>query len=228
MSKEEFKPLHHLHDLETGHKLQTTQSKEIEENASDPCKELYLRWQVERERLEEEVKSLKSQLESLEREKARLLEEKEGALMALEGKKAVEMLLETISERLLEKLKESEKSMQEEVIKLVFRLLKMLLLTDLIPKEDLVLRILSKVLESGVELKGQVVLYLNPKDSHKISSHIESLKERLGDRVQLSLTVKEDLREGEVLIETPKFWIERRYEDIIADLIEDLKNERGI
>ncbi len=79
------------------------------------------------------------------------------------------------------------------------------------------IRLLSKVLESGVELKGQVVIYLSPKGFQRMALYLEDLKQRLGDGVQLTLTVKEELKEGELLIETQKLWIERRYKEIMAD-----------
>lgn len=228
MSKGKFKPLHYLHDIETEHKQQTTQHRETKKDMKDPCEGLQSQWQEEREKLEEEIKSLRSQLENLDRERAKLLEEREAVLRDLDEKKAVEKLIETLSERLIEALKEVKTSIREEVTELALMLVKSLILTDHIPKEDLVLRLLSKVLEFGVELKGQVVIYLNPKDFHRISPYTGNLKERLGGGVQLSLVVKGDLREGEILIETPKLWIERRYEDIIEDLLENLENEGSI
>ncbi|WPM33028.1 FliH/SctL family protein [Hydrogenobacter sp. T-2] len=224
MSKEEFKPLHYLHNMQTESEQETTQHRETEKDMKDPCEELQSKCQEEREKLEEEIKSLRSQLESLDRERAKLLEERETLLRDLDEKRAVEKLIETLSERLMETFKEVKTDIREEVIELTLGLVKRLILTDLMPKEDLVLRVLSKVLESGVELKGQVVIYLSPKDFQRISPYLEDLKQRLGDGVQLSLTVKEELKEGELLIETPKLWLERRYEDIIADLLEDLKN----
>ncbi|RME08914.1 MAG: hypothetical protein D6804_06690, partial [Aquificota bacterium] len=160
--------------------------------------------------------------------RAKVLEERDMALKELEEKRAVEKILENLSERLIEAFKNIRVNMKEEVIELVSKLLRELLVTDLIPKEYVILRALSKVLESGVELKGQVVLYLNPKDFHRISYHLESLKERLGDGVQISPVVKGELKEGEFLIETPKLWIERRYDEVLQDLLEDMRNEGSV
>ncbi|MEJ5338522.1 MAG: FliH/SctL family protein [Aquificaceae bacterium] len=228
MSKGEFRPLHHLHNLEHKEEIQTPQVKEDAGKLQPPCEELELRWQAEREKLKEEIGTLKFQLENLERERAKVLEERDMALKELEEKRAVEKILENLSERLIEAFKNIRVNMKEEVIELVSKLLRELLVTDLIPKEDVILRALSKVLESGVELKGQVVLYLNPKDFHRISHHLESLKERLGDGVQISPVVKGELKEGEFLIETPKLWIERRYDEVLQDLLEDMRNEGSV
>ena len=40
--------------------------------------------------------------------------------------------------------------------------------------------------------------------------------------------VREELNEGEFIIETQKLWIERRYEDLLQDIIEDMRDERGL
>lgn len=228
MYKDEFKPFHYLHDIQTESKQEATRYKEAEEDIKNPCEELQLKCQEEKERLEREITNLRSQLESLDKERVKLLEERESLLRDLEEKSAVEKLIETLSERFMETFKELKTNIRKEVIELSLELVKRLILTDLIPKEDLLIRLLSKVLESGVELKGQVVIYLSPKDFQRISPYLEDLKQRLGDGVQLTLTVKEELKEGELLIETQKLWIERRYEEIMADLLEDLEDERSV
>lgn len=228
MSKAEFKPLHHLHDVEPKEEVGIPQVTEDPGNVQSPCEEAELRWQAQVKKLKEELEILKFQLENLEKEKVKVIEERDSVLRELEERKVVEKILENLSEMLLESFKKIRMSMEERVIDLVSKLLKELLATDLIPKEDVLLKLLSKVLESGVELKGQVVFYLNPKDFYRLSSYLETLKEKVGDGVQLSFIVKGELKEGELLIETPKLWIERRYDDILQDLLEDIRNEGSV
>lgn len=90
------------------------------------------------------------------------------------------------------------------------------------------MRALSKVFESGIDLKGQINLYLNPKDFQRINPYLEKLKERTEGLFYINPVVREELNEGEFLIETQKLWIERKYEDLLQDLIEDMRDERDI
>ena len=71
-------------------------------------------------------------------------------------------------------------------------------------------------------------LYLNPKDFQRINPYLEKLKERTEGLFYINPVVREELNEGEFLIETQKLWIERKYEDLLQDLIEDMRDERDI
>lgn len=224
----EFKPLHHLHDLEPKESERTLKAEGVQEERDNPCEELELRWQADMEKLKDELRALKFQLESLEKEKAKAVEERDRLLRELEDRRAVEELLERLHEKLAEALKTVRVSMEESTIELVKDLLKKILLSQVLPKEDLILRLLSKVLETGIELRGQINLYLNPYDSQRLSPYMERLKEKMGSAVVLNILVREDLKEGEFLLETPKLWIERCYENIIQDLLENMKDEGGV
>ncbi len=224
----EFKPLHELHDINPKSSLKNSEREQKLEETHNPCEEVELRWRADMESLMDELKVLKSKLEQLEEEKKGVLEERDRLLRELEGKKAEEQLLEKLHERLAEAFKSLKENIEGDIIELVKDLLKKILLSQVLPKEDLILRLLSKVLESGIELKGQINLYLNPYDSQRISPYMEKLKEKMGSAVELNILVKEDLKEGEFLLETPKVWIERRYEDIIQDLLEHMKDEGSI
>lgn len=228
MSNGEFRPLFHLHGVEPEREVEAPQIAEEPEEPKNPCEEVELSWQAEMEKLKEELGNLRARLESLEREKKKAIEERDHVLRELEEKRAVESILGRLSEKLPDVLKNIKGSIKQEVIELVSRLLRDILLTELIPKEELLIRVLSKALDSGIELKGQITIHLNPKDFHRISFLLESLRERMGDEVQLSITAKEELKEGEFIIETPKLWIERLYDDILHDLLESVKNEGTI
>ncbi len=224
----EFKPLHHLHDLKPKESERTLKAEDVQEEKHNPCEELELRWQADMEKLKDELRALKFQLESLEKEKAKVVEERDRLLRELEDRRAVEELLERLHEKLAEALKTVRVSMEESTIELVKDLLKKILLSQVLPKEDLILRLLSKVLETGIELKGQINLYLNPYDSQRLSPYMERLKEKMGSAVELNILIREDLKEGEFLLETPKLWIERHYENIIQDLLENMKDEGSV
>lgn len=83
------------------------------------------------------------------------------------------------------------------------------MLADVLPREEALMRALSKVFESSIDLKGQINLYLNAKDFESINPYLEKLKEKTEGLFYINTVVREDLNEGEFLIETQKLWIER-------------------
>lgn len=228
MYREDFKPLHYMHDVKIEKEeepQEVPQVPEVVEETVDPCEEIKLLWQAEVDNLKEQIKKLNTQIESLQTERERALEEKSRISKELEERKFLENLIENLSNKIIETFMGVKANIRKDIIELTIELLKKLILTETLPKEDLIIRLLSKVLESGVELKGQITIYLNPKDLHRLSPYTKNLKESIGDEVELSIVPKGDLKEGEFSIETPKLWIERHYDDILQDLLEDLENE---
>ena len=140
----------------------------------------------------------------------------------------LEILIENLSKNMIEAFAEEKGKITNELIGFIIAILKRLLLTDILPKEEALMRALSKVFESGIDLKGQINLYLNPKDFQRINPYLEKLKERTEGLFYINPVVREELNEGEFLIETQKLWIERKYEDLLQDLIEDMRDERDI
>lgn len=221
MYKEEFKPLFHQHDLK---------NEEIEkvEKGIDPCKEVELRYKHELEELIENNNKLKAAVESLEREKKQLLEDKDRLIAEIDRKDKMENLINNLSNSLIETIMEEKIKLKKEIIDIIVDALKRILMTDSLPKEEALINALSKVFESGIELKGEINLYLNPEDLSLIGDYLERLKGQISSATNLNTIINKDLKEGEFIIETQKLWIERRYEDLILDVIEDIKNERGL
>ncbi len=221
MYKEEFKLLYHT--------IEEEKVKEEAEGQKQPCKEeskdhIY---KEEIERLENELENLKLTISRLEEERLSLLKEKKALAKALEERESLEKLIERLAAGIKEVIREGRAKIKDDVLELTVGILKKLLLTDILPKEEAILRALSKVIESGIDLKGQVNLYLNPKDLQKIGPYLEKLRKEVEDLLSLNAVAKEDIGEGEFLIETQKLWIERRYEDILQDILEDLRVDEG-
>jgi len=68
-------------------------------------------------------------------------------------------------------------------------------------------------------LKGYIRLRVNPHDLPTVEEFLKTLD--LED-VQLELIKDENLSRGEFSVETADFWIERRLEDLLADIEEEL------
>ncbi len=171
----------------------------------------------------EEVKKLREEL--LERE-SRL----EKTLEDLRSYEIKKVLAQEIVENLTRQLDKVREELKGEFLELSKEMIKEFLLTDVVPKEELVTKILSDVFDRVVDLKGSVKVVLNPTDMDKVFEFIAGIKERLGDRVDIEVVGNDKLRPGELKIETTKFVIERKHEEILEEVFrEALKNalERG-
>lgn len=216
MYKDRFVPLHHLHDI----RVLEEDRREEEQIRETPCREEEL--MAEKERLQEQINSMSLLIEGLQEENKRLLEECRALKKELEEKVQQEKLMQNLSTALAEAIRGTKLDLQQELLVLVKKILYLLFDSDVL-KEDLLEKLLLKVVQSGVELRGKIDLYLSPEDYERFS--VESLAKYLSGEVEVSVRVREDLRRGEFLIETPKLWIERRYENLLQDILEELKDE---
>jgi flagellar assembly protein FliH len=219
---EDFKPLHSVEDI---------LPKEAEGDKEEKLGKQQLLKQVEA--LKDTVSSLEAELleckgknQELERLNSKLVEEKnllEAEKKALEEKitelKALQGYVEGLCQALLEKFSEVEDKVRNEIKDTALNIAKRLYLTEKLPKEEAVLQSLQKALNSGISLKGQVKLRLNPHDLLTVEEFLKTLD--LKD-VQLELIKDSHLSRGEFSMETADFWIERRLEDLLTDIEEGL------
>ena len=228
MSKE-FRPIFGSAEpggLSTGFKDEVQKLREEKERAKTRISELEEKLSLlerENQELLEEVRKLREELKEREGRLEKALEE----LRAYELKKDVaQEVVKGVEER-LGKVKED---LRGEILELSKEMIKEFLLTDAVPKEELVTRILNDVFDRVVDLKGSVKVVLNPSDMDKVFEFIAGIRERLGDKVDIEVVGNDELRPGELKIETPKFVIERKHDEILEEVFrEALKNalERG-
>uniref|UniRef100_A0A7C5SZ51 Flagellar assembly protein FliH n=1 Tax=Thermocrinis ruber TaxID=75906 RepID=A0A7C5SZ51_9AQUI len=219
---EDFKPLH---------LVEYVLPKEAEEGKDEKLKKQQLLKQIEALKntirvLEMEILECKEKNQELARLNSKLMEEKnllEAEKRALEEKiaelKALKGYVEGLYQALLEKFSQVEYKVRNEIKDTALNIAKRLYLTEKLPKEDVVLRSLQRALNSGISLKGHVKLRLNPHDLPAVEEFLKTLD--LKD-VQLELIKDEHLNRGEFSIETADFWIERRLEDLLMDIEEEL------
>ena len=233
MSKE-FKPIHNEHGnmsnkSKPANKSISEQLIECRE-AYERLKELYERevgeykkksedlkrerdvYMEENKRLKEELSALKERVEELERE---LYEEK---LKENVIKSVCETTKESISSKKLEISRE-----MTEVSKIA---LKKLVLSDYIPHEEIIGRVLTEIFDRSLELSGALNIYVSKEDIVRVEGSINMLKTQIPE-LQINLLVDENLKEGEIKVETEKFWIERKYDDIVEDIIDEVLKGEG-
>jgi flagellar assembly protein FliH len=220
--REDFKPLH---------LVEYVLQKEAEEGKEEKLEKQQILKQIEA--LKDAVSSLEAELlkckgknQELERLNSKLVEEKnllEAEKRALEekltGLKALQGSVEGLCQALLEKFSEVEDKVRNEIKNTALNIAKRLYLTEKLPKEEAVLQSLQKALNSGISLKGYIRLRVN---SHDLPTVEEFLKTLDLKGVQLELIKDEHLNRGEFSIETADFWIERRLEDLLTDIEEEL------
>ncbi len=170
--------------------------------------------------------SLSSEVESLKKE----LEEKEAKIQSLLSELLDAKLKKVLAQKLLSEVEEGLKKAKEELkgefINFSKEVIKEFLLTDAVPKEELITRLLEEVFERSFELKGEVKLFLNPKDMERAFEFVASVKEKLKDKIEIEVIRDESLEVGEVRVETPKFVIERKHPEIVEEIVQEvLKNE---
>ena len=172
--------------------------------------------------LQEEVTALRAERDTLKRS----LDEKEKEISQLKEKLALlgkkDTLISEIYTKMLEGLEETRQSVKKDFLEIGKRVIKEFLMTDLVPKDEIVTRILNQVFEKSLDLKGTVKVFLSPSDVERVYNLIGELRERLSEKVDIEIEADESLQEGEVRIETPKFMIERKHDEIIEEIFREV------
>ena len=170
-------------------------------------------------RLEEEKKHLLEQLGNLKAENEQLKEELTEAKKQLEEfQKERESFLK-LTEQLREKINQNLESLKHEMLnlweKVTLETLKELLNTDKFQNEETLKRLFTEIFADKLFL-GELEVKANPED-------VSLLKDILENKEGIIYNIKADpsLRRGELEIETDKFFIERRYNELIPQIIRE-------
>ena len=219
MSKE-FRPIFGSTETktpETNFKDEVQKLREEKERAEARASELEERLNL----LEKENRELLEEIKNLREELARREERLERALEELRAQELQRDIVEEISKRLEEKLEKVKEDLKGEFLELSKEMIKEFLLTDAVPKEELVTKILSDVFDKVVDLKGSVKVVLNPSDMDRVFEFIAGIRERLEGKVDIEVVGSEQLKPGELKIETTKFVIERKHEEILEEVFRE-------
>jgi flagellar biosynthesis/type III secretory pathway protein FliH len=220
MSKK-FRP---IFEISKGESFLLNGREEKKTHQQDPEKEL--------RRLQEKVTSLEREKENLIREVAtlkELLSAKEKEVEKLrelrKEEKVSEEILREISMVLGKGFEGVVKDIKKEYLEIARKVIKDFLLTDILPKEEIVIKVLSQVFEKTLDLKGSVSIHLNPSDVDRVYDFVGELREKLSEKLDIEIEPDPTLKEGEVRVETPKFIIERKHDEILEEIFrEAIKN----
>ena len=168
----------------------------------------------ENEALLKEIQDLKREIEARDQKLDQLLER----IKNLEIKRE---LIDRLERDLTEAFESTKGELKNIFIDIAKETIKAFLLSDVVPKEEVVTRVLSEVFEKLVDIKGSVKINLNPKDKERVEEFLKEIRERFGDKIELEVISDESLAEGELKVETPKFVIERKNEEIYEEVFRE-------
>ncbi len=190
----------------------------------------------EKAQTEKRLRELQERLDTLSRENKVLKEEISNLRITLQQKEAqIESLNDSlktlqkeqlVAQELDKTLKESLNGVKEQLLadfaSLSKEVIRGFLMTDMIPKEEVVAKVLRDVFENMVDIKGVVKVSMNPIDLEKIYEFIANLRKQFGDRLDLNVVTDEGLKEGEIRVETPKFIIERKNREMLEEVFKEV------
>ncbi len=235
---DDFRPLFIFENKENTKKIKkaSLDSRKILQEELNKFKSLVSRLEEEKKQAQDRIAILEEELRRLREENERLLKEiEELKREILKRDRKIEELLELIKTKetfesfmsqLINTIENSGKGIKEELkndfLHITQEIIKEFLLSDFVPKENVVKKILEEVFEKSVDIKGSVKVFLNPHDFSRLKDYIESLKEKLKDKIEIEFVQDSGLKEGEIKIDTPKYIIERKHEEVFEEVFKEV------
>jgi len=170
-------------------------------------------------RLEEEKKHLLEQLGNLKTENKTLKSELTKANELLENLQKDREVFLKLTEDLKGKINQNLENLKHELLNLWERVtietLKELLNTETLQNEETIKKLFKEIFEDKLFL-GEIEVKANPED-------VPLLKEILGEKNGITFNIKPEpkLQRGELEIETDKFFVERKYSELIPQLLRE-------
>ncbi len=199
--------------------------------------------QSEKDTLLKRLQSLESDLVKLKSSIANLTEEKNALLkevdtLKAENEKLAKELRDALNERdkLFSLIKELENkffnAVKEiklnallEMLDFIKKVLGEIVDSSYFPHEETIIRAISKVFETNLDIKGSIKIKVNPNDFGLFNRFFANLSEALKKEISTEIIQDSTLSPGEFVIETPKFWIERKKDEVIEDAIRKALND---
>ncbi len=173
-------------------------------------------------KLREENRILREKLKELEE----IIKQKEKELTdksrQLESRETVFKMIAELEKKLKSQLTEVKDKLRNDMVQIALAVLKEFLMTDVLPKEEVITRILEEIFSGSIDLKGSVKIFLNPTDIDRAYEFVGTVDEKLSDRVEVEITSDPNLSRGEIRVETPKFIIERKEGEILEEIFREV------
>ncbi|RMH07780.1 MAG: hypothetical protein D6699_01235 [Aquificota bacterium] len=220
MYENKFKPFHELHSFAEDDR---EKSPKVQEKVED-CRDFLQRAEGEIQALRENLKALEEEIALHKRQNQELLKEKETLLKEIEELKRKQEEQDTlvrIFDELFRRLEALKEGIKQDILNMSVDLVKKLLSLEALPKEEGLLKALSQALERGLVLGGSCDIHMNPEDKERLEDTIRELFQRAGV-FSLNLIADKGLKRGEFILETPKLYVERKYEELLEDLLRSL------
>ncbi len=181
------------------------------------------------ERLKKELELTSGEKKKLERLIARLREEldhKNERLKELENSLKETETLNSMIEKFCLSLKEdifrTKHRLIGDFVQISKRVLKEFLMSDVLPKEDLVSKVLEEVFREVINIKGSVVVFVNPNYMNKVLEFVAHMKDKAGNTIEIEVEEDSSLKEGEVRIESPKLIVERLNDEALEEIFHEV------
>ena len=161
--------------------------------------------------LKEEIERLRAEIEERNSEMRSLREE----VRREETQRRVMEEFRRVFEDRRERLKGE---LREEFLGIARAVIEEFLMSDVIPKGDVVMRVLEEVFEKVTDLKGKIGVFLNPRDVERVRDLLDRVRREMGGKVEIEVVTDSTLSEGEVRVETPRFVIERKNREALEEI----------
>ncbi len=190
----------------------------------------------EKAQVEKELEAVKKQLTLLRKEKEELLarinqmesdlrgreEEIDKLRKALQDAKVEEGLTNELCSKLTLDVHSLRTKLLEDTLDISKKVLKDFLMTDILPREELITRVLEGIFEESIRLKGNVKIFVNPVHIDTVFNLIGELKAKADSELEIEVVGDESLNIGEVRVESPRFVIERLNDEAIEEIFREV------
>ncbi len=190
----------------------------------------------EKAQVEKELEAVKKQLTLLRKEKEELLarinqmesdlrgreEEIDKLRKALQNAKVEERLTHELCSKLTLDVHSLRTELLEDTLDISKKVLKDFLMTDILPREELITKVLEDIFEESIRLKGNVKIFVNPVHIDTVFNLIGELKAKADSELEIEVVGDESLRVGEVRVESPRFVIERLNDEAIEEIFREV------
>ena len=172
-----------------------------------------VRFEEEKKRLLEKINALQTQNVELQNLVNTLQRSVEELKTELELAKNFAQNLETKIEKALEK---QRRQILEISLKVLTETIKRLLLTEKIQNEETLKRIFKELFSEKL-FTGELTVKVNPQDVPLVKDILEKK-----NQVVFDVITDENLQRGEIEVETERFFVERKYDQLVEEFVSEL------